>query len=530
MIGLETLKTFLDTAEVMTGGLKLYFAAATFAFFLFYLFAALYRDGRDATGLEGKRMYILLAVIAVAVALRFVIYPHHAILVNDDFYHMQDARAIVEPAFEPINKFQKSIGWPFLISLFYWPAGPHEDIVFYLNSFIGVISVVAIFALVYSLTMSKTAALAGAALLAVHPLHCMWSICGENNVVSIFFMITALAGFICFVRYNHPEFIWLSLFSVSYAAQTRVEHLLLFPVLAVGLRVIAPALSDFKRLAMTMIGPVLLTIPNLIYEADLKLSTDWTASDTAGAAAGSNFSITNLAENLKGEYERIASGHSYSLILFILVAFAVLLAWRKRAELIVFFLATGALYVGLISFLWQTLAHRNRFFLYFDVCLIVVACMGIKALQENRKLRVYSVYAALASVAAACVFSLNFHMVNISPMYYYPFLGRNITLSIKKMREILPPDARVVLADPAPVQAVTDFEALTPEAAVVRYNELDDSTLFLYIGAGARPFPDAFFHFFNSEKIFAVQVNPDVPADEFDYGLYRLKKILPDPE
>lgn len=510
--------------EKITHSARVPFAALTLAFCL-YCFISVIRSG-DHGPEETLKKYLpwLAAAALAAVILRVILYPHHAGLMDDDYYHIQNARRMMDPSFVPFNGFEKSPGWPLIISILLWFSGLNEYVVFFANSIIGCLSVIILFYLVMRLTDNMTAGIAAAAILAFHPLHCMWSVCGENNVAAIFFMLLSLFALISFIRFHKAFHIYLSLFAASYAVQIRSDNILLFVFIPIGLYVMGREIFDIKRLAKGILIPFLLAVPNLLYDLMLITTKNWTQSDTGGIASGKNLSVDNLLYNLSTEISRVTQTGDYSFVILIIAAAGLFFGWKKENKKIVFFSVLGAAYFILLSMLWKTHAYPERFFLYTDMCLIIVGSLFVKDMVE-RAPRSRNIILVLCLVVPA-VFSQKYHIRNINPDYSYFYYGKGVTNAIARIKKELPEKSILIVQDPSPFQAVTDIPVMTPEIAIPQAENLKAfKNLYFFMDISSNITPKIFYEIFELEKVFSVPTEPNMPPDKAVFGLYRITGI-----
>jgi hypothetical protein len=515
---------FLVSLDNITHPARVPFAALTLVL-CFYYFILVIRS-RNHLSEEKTKKYVPWLIIAVAIAffLRILIYPHHAGLMNDDYYHIQCAKRILYPSFVSVNHVDKSIGWPFILSILFWFTGLNDFVLFYANSIIGCLSVIVIFYLVTRVVDSVPAGIAAAMFLAVHPLHSIWSTCGENNIVAVFFMLFSLFALYGFFRFHFAHYVYLSLFAASYAAQIRAEHFLLFIFMPFGMWMIEKEVYDIKKFARGCVFPILLAAPNVIYELASKTSINWTASDSGGVLTGQNASADNLISNLAAEFARITHIGNYSFALLVFAAFGLALGWKKENRNIIFFGLIGATYFILISTLWKTLACRERFFLYTDVCLIVIGSIFVKEIVE--RVSRFRIHMLALCIIVPIAISYKAHINNIDPRNSYFFYGKNATEAIARTQKYLPPNSILIIQDPSPFQAVSDITVIMPDFAVQNAARLKTlNNLYYFMDISSINTPREFFGVFKFEKVFSMAASPLIPAEKSAYGLYKVTTI-----
>ena len=516
--------TFIELvtrAEIITQGMREPCAALSLAAFLFWLFKTA-RSGDKGPEQDKSHFPWLAAMFVIACALRLLLYPHHAGQMNDDMYVAQSARAMMDPAFRPINNFQPPAGWPFIASLAFWFTGPNQYTLYYLNSLFGCLSVIAAFFLGYGLTGRAAPGLAAAGLLALHPLHTMWSVCGAGLVPALFFVIVSLASLFWFFRLHHAHYIFLCLFSATMAAQIIAANILVLLMIPLLIFLLCRELFDARKVLFHMIAPTALAVPAALHELAVRLmslppqSATHAIDDTGGLAA--------LAiENLSREISSVAQRSDFSLLLIALAAAGVAMGVKKYGRTISVLVGLFAVCFAIVSFIPLEDIFRNRFYLYPDLCLLMLSCFLIQALIDNSPK--FKLPALALCIIVAAAFSVPRHTTNLNPANPYFQYGKRMSAAIDKIREDLPEDAVLILEDPAPFQAVTGINAISPDIALSRAPELmERGNIYFFADISTRGMNPAFYDIFSMELESAIPFGFEQPRLR-ESGLYKVTAI-----
>jgi hypothetical protein len=511
-----TIFSILTRIDSLTNSVMIPFAALTLAGCIIQLITIALKGGCKPKKEQKNYLPWLTAVFIAAVILRVFLYPHHAGPMNDDFYQAQNARQMFDPSFHPINNFLKAIGWPFIVSIFFWATGPNQYTLFYVNSVFGILSAIVLFFLVYGITERSVAGIAAASFLAFHPLHSLWSTCGAGIVPAVFFMLLSLAGLFWFFRYSHDYFMYLSLFAASFAAQISAENLLLFLLIPLAIFFLKNEFFHFKSVIKGIIFPFLLAVPSALHEFLVMMSS------------GYEISVGKLVDNLTMDISWVKGTGGFSIIIIIFAALGLLLGWKKYGKTIVVFAALGAAYLVLLNYFWEPMEHMERYTLYMDICLIAIGSLGVSSAMDE--FTILRIPALIACIIVPAIFSSGFHVRNANPRNeYFPY-GRAMTEMIDRIQTKLPQKAVVIISDPAPFQAVTDVNVITPEMALAHgVKTLNSGNVFFLMDISARGVVPFFFQNFKFEMVYPM---PEGNADYLGMlknGLYRVSALDPVP-
>ena len=135
--------------------------------------------------------------------------PHHLMYVDEPWY-LEAARNLVArhglvlceetPAGSECRPYEKAVGWPLLLAGVFVLTGPSASAAFATSAVVGALCVplAAIAALLGRGTWYH--AVLAALVLAVHPLHALWSVTAETNAAATAFVLAGLIGAVVYGR------------------------------------------------------------------------------------------------------------------------------------------------------------------------------------------------------------------------------------------------------------------------------------------------------------------------------------------
>jgi hypothetical protein len=512
----------ISIIDVCADAAKVPFAALTLAVCAYCAAkAALLKGQGPERGLMNVVPWLALALVAAA-AVRVFLYPHHAGPMNDDFYFAQSARWMIDPAFNPINKYDVPAGWPLIVSISFWVNGADQYAMFYTNAIIGCLSTVVVFYLVYGATGRLSAAVVSAFFLALSPLHSLWSTNGSGDVAATFFMAVSVAALFWFLRLHFVELIFLSMYAAAFAFQISSENLLLFAAIPAAIFLFARELFVPKMVARNFVFPIILTLPTIVngllaYSAKVAAATD---STTAFLKAGM---IGAVIDNL-AHYITEAAGERFFIVVLVFAAAGLLAGFKKDHKAILFFVALGAAYMAVSGVFLGQPAYVERLLLNVEIALIAIGSFGIKAIVEKKpKL---SIPAMASGFLLAVALSYGSHMDNAAPDNKHFEYGREITSVINWVNEDLPPSSTLIVEDPAPYQFSTKMNVITPGMAAEFVGDMSpEANIYMIVDISAQGIPGETCELFDLEIVKRIDVSQPIKPCGFDLGVYAVKAI-----
>ena len=517
-MAIEELVSIID---VYADAAKVPFAALTLAVCVYCAAKAAFLKSKESkSGFINSIPWLALVVVAAAVA-RVFLYPHHAGMLNDDFYLAQSARRMIDPAFNPINIFDVPSGWPLIVSMSFWVNGIDQYAMFYANAIIGCLSVVVVFYLVYGATGRLSAAVVSAFFLALSPLHSLWSTCGSGDVAAAFFMVASIAALFWFFRLHYVELIFLSMYAASFASQISAENLLLFVAIPAAIFLFSRELFVPRMVAKNFVFPIVLTLPTIVnglmaYSAraaaeSLDLMSAFSKAGIAGAA------VANLAD-----YISAASGERFFLFVLLFAAIGLLAGLKKDSKVFLYFLALGAAYLVAASIFSGKPAYAERLLINTEILLIATVGLGVKSVVDS--MPKLNNPAMAVGILMAVLLSYGNHIDNASPDNDYFAYGKEITSLIDWVNEELPQNSTLIVEDPAPYQFSTRMNVMTPGMATAFAGDMPpEANVYMIVDISAQGIPGEVCGLFDLEMIKPIDVSQPMKPCGIDLGVYNVK-------
>jgi hypothetical protein len=286
------------------------FLLANFAIILFALFLNA-NSLRQSLSKISLRTWIMLAVILLAAfSLRNYVAPHtHRVFFDEDIYVELGQDILVRGKGALCNYGVGAVcneydlmkwpnGYPFLLSVTFMFTGIVEAAAFNLTVILGTTTVALSFIAAYYLTKNERTALFAALLLALLPLHVMWSGTTAAEPIMAFFGMLAACCFLYSFEEQDLKSKLLAFSVLAYAVQIKSEGLIFLPVF--GLMVLLmdrdffKTIKDRKVLAVWCMMFILIT-PYLTHMKHAFDNDNWGAND--GDKMGLSFFFTNLPIN-----------------------------------------------------------------------------------------------------------------------------------------------------------------------------------------------------------------------------------------
>ncbi len=210
----------------------------------------------------GKKYWlIILIVLLLGLMIRLFLAPHHHRFFIDEAFYMGAAKNLLFYLKSTISTgiYPKQIGWPLLLTIPFFMFGVNNYIAIYTSIFFGSISIILMYFLVYLLSKNKRLALISSFLLAILPLHVIYSGTAETIVVSVFFLLVTLISFIIMIKNQKKKLIFLALFLFLFTIQIRLENILILIPMLVYI-----FLNKIKLNLKNWIFPIIISSPLFI--------------------------------------------------------------------------------------------------------------------------------------------------------------------------------------------------------------------------------------------------------------------------
>ena len=424
-----------------------------------------WRCRRDWSAPFGKKHLLFCAallLVQIPVYLFLAGKKHHIYI--DEFWYMEAAKNILTHGWAP--GYEKSIGWPFLITLSYLLGGVDNFSAIWLGIGLGMLAPLALFGAAFLLTESFLPAAMASALLAFLPYTITWAASAETGVPSLFFI--CLAAFFSLAYYKTPKRapLWLALMAWAMAAQVRPENALFAALFMTGIYLLCERIPELNmEFALPCAAAVLLTLPNFLVFAKFQSSANWVAMESGGKASGSNISLANLWFNTVHWGGKLFDGslHPLPFTLSFVAGGIFLFLRRRRAALWLCVWMTG-LYLFYFSAWFNTygtttdLFPKTKLFLLFYPALAIAAAYGFAAPWLEKGWRKYS------GISIFCGLWLLYAAVP----YYSLARIRETRLELETrllsdMKTQLPPDAIIISNAPVMVRSISFLRTVDTE-------------------------------------------------------------------
>jgi 4-amino-4-deoxy-L-arabinose transferase-like glycosyltransferase len=367
------------------------------------------RGAKELFSPFGKKHLLFCAALLAAQLPVYIFFAgkKHLIYI-DEFWYMEAAKNMLVHGWAP--GYEKSIGWPFMVSLSYLFGGVDNFTAIWTCILTGVLAPPACFATAFLLTGSFAVAAVSSAMLAFLPYSITWSASAETGAPALFFMCLAAFFSLSYYRERGRRLLWLALAAWAMAAQIRPECAMFFALFAAGIYLFMPERPrlDFN-FALPWLASAVVILPNFIVFSRFQSSANWIAVESAGKASGSNISLYNLWYNTLHWGGRFFDGslHPLPFTLACAAGAALLFARRKNAALwLAFWIAE--MYLFYFSTWFNTygstteLFPKTKLFLLFYPAFCTVAAYALTSPWRETGWRKYAGVSVCAALWILC--------------------------------------------------------------------------------------------------------------------------------
>ncbi len=388
---------------------------ATIFLSMLVLFALNGRELRSAFGKIDKRTWAILAgIFLLAVFLRTAVAPQtHRVYFDEDIYLdigkeiLVNGKAALCNYGEPCKEYafmKWPNGYPFLLAISYVFFGISEGTGFGVVLLLGSLSVFLVFLLAYNLSKNEKVALLAALILALVPVHIMWSATAASEPVLVFFSLLAILFFSLAVNANSLRLYALAAVTLAYSMQIKTEGVMLLPVAALFVilfdKNLLKRLSSYRFCALWAIL-LILVAPFLthVYYAFL-----YDQFGSSGEKFGIEHALKNVPENagfwISG-YPTIE--HPLLFTLFALLGITHLAKREKRIMIflglwfLLFFALYSFFYAGSVRF-GVDVRYALNGYVPFTILAAFGSAVAAKALARSADFIGKKSFAAIAAV------------------------------------------------------------------------------------------------------------------------------------
>ncbi|MDP2922215.1 MAG: glycosyltransferase family 39 protein [Candidatus Omnitrophota bacterium] len=194
---------------------------------------------KEFKGVNKKTWLIIGFIFLIGLFLRVFIIPHMHNLYYDEDGYLDIAKHISAEGnnclcldnLKGVCKFcgysLKSIGFSFLLAIFFKIFGTSHDVAFNVVAIFGSLTIFAVFFFLYTLFKEEKLALLGALILALYPLHLRWSGSASAEIVSLFFILLTFVSLIIYFRTSNLTILLTSILLLCFTITIKEENILL---------------------------------------------------------------------------------------------------------------------------------------------------------------------------------------------------------------------------------------------------------------------------------------------------------------
>jgi 4-amino-4-deoxy-L-arabinose transferase-like glycosyltransferase len=440
-----------------------FFVLANLVLLLFFIFYNFRHFKFFLLSIKKQTWLILLGFFLFAIILRLSIIPfHHEIYVDEQGY-METAKNLLVSGDQGI--YSKSIGWPFMIAIFFKIFGINNFVALYSSFAFSVLSIIAIFLLTQILFKRESVSLLSALILSIIPNHVIWSASAETNIVSLFFILLTLFFWLFYYEKGSFPLLWLSALTFSFTSQIRPENFILLPLFFLGLyayhgKKIFNICNDY-RFTFPCLTAIFISLPNLFNVAYFYSSTNWMQSDSLGKISGNNWGLSNLFYNTINFFPEIINTNS--IVISLLFVFGIFFLFYKKDKRGWFLLSCFCFFWFAYFSSWmQTLGGRSRFYINFSPVIIIGASYGVWLIWSKFKRMTEKPKPLFFCLILMIVMSVSFFpmlstqkKIGANP---YKILETKIPELIKKD---IPSNCSIIASEPVIINSTTNFNSFS---------------------------------------------------------------------
>lgn len=425
--------------------------------------------------LKSINWLLLLGVFLFSLTLNLYLAPHEHKMYLDEFKYLEVGKQIVTQGHaEPY----KSYGYPFIVAVLFGIFGMSNTVILYATSVFSALSVVGIYLIAYSLSRRVYLSVIPAVLLSLFPMFIAWSGTAETNITALFFVIVAVFFSLHAFQKRKLSLLWLSIFSLAFAAQMRVEYYILLPVFLFAY-FLFHGVSQIKKLIVPIFMSLLILIPNGFMIIDF-YDRNWIEIQTDSTETGDNFSIGNLWNNSVKYGARIFNDRyqPWYLLPFVIIGFFHLFNIKPKvsAFFLLWFLSLWVIY---FSFAFQVMGGKTRFYSSFYPLLSLYAFYGflfifdkLNKLSRDRLVKRSIIFILVISLIISFVpYTVTARISN--PNYYLQsmlpkFLSRDV-----------PAECTIIAVKPVVLITAKDLNVISIKEFLNDSSDIDSCTIFL---------------------------------------------------
>lgn len=370
-----------------------------------------------------KTWLIIIFIFLIGLFIRVFIIPHMHNLYYDEDGYLDIAKHISAEGnnclcldnLNGVCKFcgysLKSIGFSFLLAIFFKIFGTSHDVAFNTVAVFGSLTIILMFFFLYALFKEEKLALLGALILALYLLHLRWSGSASAEIVSLFFILLTFTFLIIYFRTDKLTILLTSILLLCFTITIKEENILL------ALFFLIPFLTKKvyrKKFLIITLFFILIFIPylvgNILFHSAREQEnyamryTFWKQGKMLSYDFFKGTFFHNLSFFLNQDY-------TFPIILFF-NALGVIFMFKKEKRLSLMFLAWLILLPALFSAYIGTPLELSEVRHYIPVILsiVVFSSYGIFQLCNNHFLKSIKLFYIIIGI------------ILISVIFYIPYL------------------------------------------------------------------------------------------------------------
>jgi 4-amino-4-deoxy-L-arabinose transferase-like glycosyltransferase len=410
--------------------------------------------------IDKKTWLILITIFICALSLRLFIPEIRHIMYIDEGMYMEAGKNMLNTGSQ--MEYAKPIGWSFLLSLVFGIFGINNWVALYTSLFLGALTIVLMFFVTFLITKNKPLSLFASFIFSLIPVHIRWSASAETNVPSLFFVLLSL--FFCLLYYESPKksLLWLSLVSISFASQFRVENYSLFVIFLSGYLLFYKRIKSYFDLILPFVVSFVITLPNLVqsvvYYNNFSIIHGY-PSDILKL----NILISNLIHNTLN-YAPSLWDYNFQPLLFtflVMIGFIYSFFLKNRKQII--FLISYFVFFWLAMFIVGSTLNFNveiqRFFIVFLPILIILMNYGLLFIKQNL------FFKPLINKIIYIIFLFILVLMYVPYIFDYSMTGSNSAYLLEtKIPELaerdIPLDCYIVAVNPVILRSTTNLNVV----------------------------------------------------------------------
>jgi len=357
------------------------------------------RAARLFAGVEKKTWFLLFLIVLFGFILRLWVVPHVHQVYLDEFYHLNLAQNLLyngsfgwcaEGTAQACDSFDFRF-WPpvyhTLLSLVLGVFGDAEAVAFNFSSVVGALTPALVFLFVFLLFDDDGIALLAALLFNLIPIHLTYSGASDLTVISVFFVVAALASARVYARTRAPAHLALLAVLIIVAVYTRAENvflLLLVPLFVFFCRGKQEVSVTAGHTAILLSVLAVCAVPfvlQVIYIGSFVLTEP-------GWHENLTFYLGNLRRNVPLNIS-FWSCALHPVSYTVLACFGCAQVWRRDRRLSYFFAGWFAVFFFFVSAIVRDFQYLyvDRLTLKLYIPVVVFAAVGLSALARGSRFR-----------------------------------------------------------------------------------------------------------------------------------------------